>query len=564
MIHDLRSAVFTAVALLTLSTMPAQAVEVRLTFEGFACNDSLGGRGVGPTNTTCSFSGQSLGSDYGTTNELTVRYGNIPQAGNVQGQFVIGGPQVFSLGEGGNESLATPSEIFFTPAPGYEVRLVSFARRRGTATANPAYYQLLSPSGAIVYSLRPINEVSLVVESVNSAYYSGPITFQYGTLSSGFTAVDDIVLDVRRLPGTHFVPITPCRSIDTRNTSAIPGGTSRDFTFEACNIPATATAVALNVTLVPNGSLGFLSIWPGNQPQPVVSTMNSLDGRVKANASIVGLGFNRAVSIFVTDTAHVILDVNGYFAPVGTPGALAFYPVTPCRVVDTRNTGGIIPAQGTRRIDGGGSCLPVQAQAYSLNVTVVPPGPLGFLTLFPEGTARPLASTLNAVTGTVVANAAILRAGTAGSFNAYVTEQSHAIVDLNGYFGPPGQPGALAFYPQQPCRVFDTRNTAGAFGGPLLARDATRNFTVPSSACNVPTSAQAYVMNATMVPAGVFGFLTLFPTGVNRPEVSTLNAIDGALTSNAAILPAGAGGTISVYTSDASHMLLDISGYFAP
>jgi hypothetical protein len=52
MIHDLRSAVFTAVALLTLSTMPAQAAEVRLTFEGFACHDGLGfGRGVGPTNT---------------------------------------------------------------------------------------------------------------------------------------------------------------------------------------------------------------------------------------------------------------------------------------------------------------------------------------------------------------------------------------------------------------------------------------------------------------------------------------------------------------------------------
>jgi hypothetical protein len=62
----------------------------------------------------------------------------------------------------------------------------------------------------------------------------------------------------------------------------------------------------------------------------------------------------------------VILDVNGYFAPAGTPGALAFYPVTPCRVVDTRNTGGIIPAQGTRKIDGGGSCLPASAQAYSL------------------------------------------------------------------------------------------------------------------------------------------------------------------------------------------------------
>ena len=240
------------------------------------------------------------------------------------------------------------------------------------------------------------------------------------------------------------------------------------------------------------------------------------------------------------------------------------YPVNPCRVVDTRNTGGIIAGVTTRNVPGGGSCLPAQAQAYSLNVTVVPTGPLGFITLFPEGQTRPLASTLNAVTGTVVANAAILQAGTGGSFNAFVTESTHMIIDLNGYFAPPGQPGALAFFPLQPCRIFDTRNSTGAFGGPILARDATRSFTVPSSACNVPTSAQAYVTNSTMVPSGVFAFLTLFPGGQPRPTVSTLNAIDGALTSNAAIVPAGPGGGIQVYTSDAFHMLLDISGYFAP
>jgi len=256
--------------------------------------------------------------------------------------------------------------------------------------------------------------------------------------------------------------------------------------------------------------------------------------------------------------------VNGYFVPTGTAGALAFYPVTPCRVIDTRNTGGIIPATGTRRIAGGGSCLPAQAQAYSLNITVVPPGPLGFITLFPDGSTRPLASTLNAVTGTVVANAAILQAGTAGAFNAYATEQTQMIIDLNGYFAPPGAAGALAFYPLQPCRVFDTRNAVGAFGGPALVRDSVRDFAVPASSCNVPATAQAYVTNATVVPSGVFGFLTMFPGGQAQPVVSTLNAIDGALTSNAAIVPAGTNGVIRVYTSDATHMLLDVSGYFAP
>jgi hypothetical protein len=397
---------------------------------------------------------------------------------------------------------------------------------------------------------------SFVVRNVTAALVSASVT---------------VTATANPSTGSYFVPIAPCRAADTRSagSGAIAGSTSRDFSFGACAIPANAVAVALNVTLVPNGSLGYLSIWPAGQPQPVVSTMNSLDGRIKANAAIVGVGSNQAVSIFVTNTAHVILDVNGYFVPSNTPGSLAFYPVTPCRVVDTRiaGAGGIVPALATRRIDAstGGNCLPASAHAYSLNVTTVPTGPLGFLTLWPDdGSARPLVSTLNNLTGTVVANAAILRAGNAGAFNAFVTDASHLIVDLNGYFAPPGQPGALAFYPVQPCRIFDTRTASGAFGGPTMAADQTRNFAVPSSTCNVPGTAQAYVTNATVVPPAPFGFLTMFPAGQPRPTVSTLNAIDGALTSNAAIVPAGTGGAISVYTSSATHLLLDISGYFAP
>ena len=51
----------------------------------------------------------------------------------------------------------------------------------------------------------------------------------------------------------------------------------------------------------------------------------------------------------------------------------------------------------------------------------------------------------------------------------------------------------------------------------------------------------------TVVPSGVFGFLTLRPTGGSQPLVSTLNAVDGAITANAAIVPAGNAGSISAY-----------------
>jgi hypothetical protein len=71
------------------------------------------------------------------------------------------------------------------------------------------------------------------------------------------------------------------------------------------------------------------------------------------------------------------------------------------------------------------------------------------------------------------------------------------------------------------------------------------------------------VLNATVVPSGPLGFLTLWPHGAVQPPVSTLNAGDGAITSNMAIVPT-TDGSISAFASDPTHLVLDISGYFAP
>ena len=138
-------------------------------------------------------------------------------------------------------------------------------------------------------------------------------------------------------PPSQFVTVTPCRVVDTRDTNGtfggppIQGGTYRSFPISqgACNIPATATGYSLNVTLVPiqNQPVGYLTIWPTGQNRPVVSTMNSLDGRIKANAAIVPAGTDTAVSVYVTNTANVVLDIDGYFAPSGA-STLQFYPLT--------------------------------------------------------------------------------------------------------------------------------------------------------------------------------------------------------------------------------------------
>ena len=85
---------------------------------------------------------------------------------------------------------------------------------------------------------------------------------------------------------------------------------------------------------------------------------------------------------------------------------------------------------------------------------------------------------------------------------------------------------------------------------------------VTNGTCPVP-AAPAYVLSATVVPYGSLGYLSVWAQGQNQPLVATLNAIDGAVTSNLALVPATSG-SISAFATNATHLVLDIFGYFAP
>jgi hypothetical protein len=188
---------------------------------------------------------------------------------------------------------------------------------------------------------------------------------------------------------------------------------------------------------------------------------------------------------------------------------------------------------------------------------VVPLPAVGFLTAWPTGEPQPVSSTLNAAGGAVTANAAIVPAGTGGEVSIYASNNADVILDVNGYFAPPGT-GGLSLYTVAPCRILDTRYppAAGAFDGTLTVP-------VEASACAAPAAARAYVLNATVVPPVALGYLTLYPAGAAVPGVSTLNASDGAITSNLAIVPT-TNGSIDAYAPDTTQLILDLSSYFAP
>ena len=386
------------------------------------------------------------------------------------------------------------------------------------------------------------------------------------------------VMDGTPLAALRFAPLSqPCRAVDTRpqygGGGPIQGGTFQNFPISGagtCGVFASAAAYSMNVSVVPQGPLGYLTVWPAGQPQPLVSTLNSLDGRIKANAAIMPAGAGGEISVYATNTTNVIVDVNGYFAPV-SGSTLAFYPLTPCRVADTRHstyppglgppflTGGqerafpILNATTTCNIPSSG------VAAYSLNFSVVPHGSLFYMTVWPTGETRPTVSTLNDIPGQIIANAAIVVAGTDSEVSVYPTNDTDLVIDINGYFAAAGT-GGLSLYGVQPCRVIDTRKVGSGlpFSGTLSPP-----VDVVDSPCSVPSAAQTYVFNASVVPQGYLGYLTLWPDGTTQPLVSTLNALDGSISSNMAIVPS-TNGKVDAFASGLTQLILDISSYFAP
>ena len=105
-----------------------------------------------------------------------------------------------------------------------------------------------------------------------------------------------------------------------------------------------------------------------------------------------------------------------------------------------------------------------------------------------------------------------------------------------------------------PCRVIDTR--PNSFNGLKVV-------SVAGSSCAPPATAQAFVLNATVVPSGPLVYLSLWPDGSAQPYVSTLNADDGAITSNLAIVPT-TNGSVDAFADGNTNLILDISSYFAP
>ena len=388
-----------------------------------------------------------------------------------------------------------------------------------------------------------------------------------------------------------YTAVSPCRVFDTRTgtgsctaAGAVPlapvgaGHTLAVKVTGVGGIPATATSVALNVTAVGATTATFVTVWPGGAGRPQASNLNVSNAKAVPNLVVVPVGAGGTVDFFnAAGNVNLVADLAGYFSPAST---MNFTAVGPCRLFDTRvgagGCTGALPVATTPLAAGtplavqvaGLAQVPADASAVVLNVTAVDATADTYLTVYPDGTARPGASNLNVHSAGAVPNLVIVQLGANGKIDFVDAAGTvNVIADVAGYFAP--TPTAGYTY-AGPCRLFDTRT--GTSSCPAAATLAAAPVGAGASiaiqvagVAGIPADATAVVINVTAVGATTSTFVTVYPDGIVRPSVSNLNVNPAAAVPNLVTVPIGADGKIVVYNNAGSvNVIGDIAGYFAP
>jgi hypothetical protein len=372
-------------------------------------------------------------------------------------------------------------------------------------------------------------------------------------------------------------------------TGAITGTPMYDTTAAGTPVTYSATVTSIGTPDVPTGTVTF--------------AVNSTTLCVTP-ALVGGAGSCTATTAPAqTDTVTAAYSGDILFAPsVGTTTLVIpagpYNPLAPVRICDTRSgnpsglsgvatqcngifdSGTTLPAGTTTTIAVAGEFgIPSGTTSVVLDVTAVAHAAPGYLTIFPAGGAVPLASNVNYVAFGVVPNLVDVGTGSGGKISIYSSAQADVVVDAEGYSSttPDGEFTAGSYYPlPSPARLCDTRagNPSQLTGGDAQCDGGASDpgerlgmggtLTVQVSGNNgVPVGAVAAVLNVTSVtPAGA-GYLTVYPEGTSQPFTSNVNYTSGQTSANRVIVPLSSSGQISIYSSAASNVVVDLSGYYA-
>lgn len=380
--------------------------------------------------------------------------------------------------------------------------------------------------------------------------------------------------------GTNYTPYGPTRLLDTRiglgapKAAVAPFGTVVLKVAGTGSIPAGARAVVLNITVTGPTATGTITAYPdGDATEPVARNVNYVAGQPVATLAFIKLGPDGSVDLTnnSTGTTQLVADVTGYFTATSASG---YTSLTPARLLDTRSGLGApkgalgLGQQVALNIAGAdGGALPSSGiKAVALNVTVTATTGSGYITAYPDGTTRPTASNLNFGVGDVRANLVVVPVGGDGKIDLYnYSSGTQLIADVAGYFSASG---ASVYVPIDPARVGDTL-TDGT--GPIPGNTAEGlDLISTASGAGLATGMTGFVLTTTVTNPKSGGYLTVYPYGVTRPVVSTLNfTAPGQTVGNLSLATAGQDTAknqraVAFYDGSAgsTDLVVDMAGFF--
>lgn len=353
-------------------------------------------------------------------------------------------------------------------------------------------------------------------------------------------------------PGMRFVPVTPCRLLDTRQQGARPaaGATIPIVVSGRCGVPAGGGAVSLTITATDASTGGYLTVKAAGTPLPDTSNVNFRPGAAAANSAIVAISPTGAVDVFASSAAHVIVDVSGVFVPVTAPVAAGrFVPITPSRLLDTRLTGDRRSGDLTVPLPAG---VPSDATALAVSVTLTDTAQPVYATVYPSGSPRPDTSVVNSEPLDRARSATVLAAVGPAGLSVFRSGDSNVIVDIIGWFTGPSAPASTdgLFVAATPRRVWDSRSTFDPLHpGGVAERQL------------VDGAVGATVVNVTVADATAPGYVSAYPAGLARPNVSMMNVTWRAPLAAMTVVSESERGT-AFYASTGVQMIVDVAGWF--
>ncbi len=317
------------------------------------------------------------------------------------------------------------------------------------------------------------------------------------------------------------------------------------------------------------------------KPNGTVSMFNGTSSATPVVAGIAALALAADPSRTADDVVSLITGSGPTFAGIGGPlvdarrvavpaGQPDFGSVAPARLLDTR---GLPTVDGQQpwvgRVAAGNTVelpvtgrggVPAWADSVVLNVTAVEPDAYGFVTAWPCGTNRPLASNLNYDPGQTVPNLVVSKIGVGGKVCLFAAGGTQLVADVAAYL-----PAGADFGAMSPSRLLDTRGlpTVDGWSSGVGAVSAGQIVELPVvNRGGVPGDAGSVVVNVTAADPTTWGYVTVFPCGAPVPVASNLNFEPGRTVPNLVVSEVGAGGKVCLYSAGTTQLIADVAAWF--